>query len=124
MAEVEMGSVYEMNKYIRQYSEPMAEDKIKLAVGNIGGWCSCRPYTKYYMLLCKELSDYTIFRLNDYNYNQLAQELQEVLKSRGEILGIDYMHGFDSYECWVRKWGQEPYMYMFFDCQGFIVEIE
>lgn len=124
MSEIEMGNVYEINKYIRRHTSPLTEDKIKLSIGNVAGWCSSRPFTKYYMVLCKEKSDYTIFHLNNFNYNQIGQELQEVLESRGEIMGIDYMHGFDSYECWIRDENQDPYLYMFFDCEGFIVEVE
>lgn len=123
MSELELGNMFELNKSIRRKSTAMDEEKINLSVGNVAAWCSSHPNTKHFMLLCKERSDYTIFRLNSFNYNQLGQELREVLESRGEILGIDYMHGYDSYECWVRDENQEPFMFMFFDCEGFIVEV-
>ena len=125
MADIEVGNVFEMNKQIRRKSNPMAEDKIAEAITNVGGWCSFRCNCKYYMLLCKERSDYTIFHLNNFNYTKTAEELREVLESRGTILGIDYMHGFDCYECWVRdEETSEPFLYMFFMCDGFIVEVD
>lgn len=125
MAEIEVGNVFEMNKQIRRNSSPMSKEKINEAITNVAGWCSFRCNAQYYMLLCKERSDYTVFRLNSFNYDRAGQELQEVLESRGAILGIDYMHGFDCYECWVRdEETSEPFLYMFFVCDDFVVEVE
>ena len=124
MAEIEMGNVFEMNKQIRRGTNPLTEEKLNEALVNVGGWCSFRCNARYYMLLCKERSDYTIIRLNSFNYTQVSQELREILESRGEILGIDYMHGHDCYECWVRDEDGEPFLYMFFVCDGFIVEVD
>ena len=123
MAEIEVGNLFEMNKQIRRKSEPMETEKISESIVNVAGWCSFRCNSRYYMLLCKERSDYTIFRLNNFNYAQVGQELREVLESRGEIIGIDYMHGYDCYECWVRNEEGEPFLYMFFTCDDFIVEV-
>lgn len=125
MAEIEVGNVFEMNKQIRRKTNPMTEDKIDEAIVNVAGWCSFRCNSRYYMLLCKERSDYTIFRLSNYNYDKAGRELREVLESRGTILGIDYMHGYDCYECWVRdEETSEPFLYMFFICDDFIVEVD
>lgn len=125
MAEIELGNVFEMNKQIRRNSMPMAEEKVSEAVINLSGWCSFRCNARYYMLLCKERSDYTVFRLNNFNYEKVGRELQEVLESRGTILGIDYMHGYDCYECWIKdEETLEPFLYLFFVCDDFVVEVD
>ena len=125
MAEIEAGNVFELNKQIRRKSSPMESEKLNEAITNLAGWCSFRCNARYYMLLCKERSDYTIFRLKNFNYDQAGQEVKEVLESRGQIIGVDYLHGFDAYECWVKDpETDEPFMYMFFVCDDFIVEVE
>ena len=51
------------------------------------------------MLLCKERSDYTMFRLENFNYSKAVQELKEVLEERGDIMGFDFVHGENAYQC-------------------------
>lgn len=70
------------------------------------------------MLLCKERSDYTLIHLNDFNFTQAIQEIQEVLEERGDILALDYVHGEDVYQCWVRERNNKeaiPYMFVLFE---------
>jgi hypothetical protein len=50
------------------------------------------------MLMCKERSDFTMFHITDNQFTKGVMELQEVLKERGEILAIQYLHGEDAFE--------------------------
>jgi hypothetical protein len=50
-------------------------------------------------------------------------ELQEVLKERGEILAIQYLHGEDAFEIWIRESKDTVYMFMLFEAEWMIVEI-
>lgn len=79
------------------------------------------------MLLCKERSDYTVFHFSkNYDYENALKEIKEVLEERGTLLGVNYVHGEDTYECWVRE-GEgddaEVYMYLLFDADWMIVEV-
>lgn len=75
---------------------------------------------KYFMLMCKEKSDFTLIHLNGYNYKRASDEVKEILESRGTLLAIDYVHGENHYECWVREEAEDPensevFMFKLFD---------
>jgi len=77
------------------------------------------------MLLCKERSDYTMFCLKNFNFDKAVQELKEVLQERGDIMGIDFIHGENAYQCWVRERDEEhaTYMFMLFDADWMVVDV-
>lgn len=124
-AKVNAGSLYSMNKQLFKQLKPPSKAAIDLELANIGAWFSSNFETKYYMLLCKERSDYTLFHLENFNYDKAIQELREVLEERGDIMGFDFIHGENAYQCWVRERDEEHqvYMFMLFDADWMIVEI-
>lgn len=124
-AKVNAGSLYDMNKQLFKQLKPPSKAAIDLELANIGAWFSSNFETKYYMLLCKERSDYTLFHLENFNYDKAIQELREVLEERGDIMGFDFVHGENAYQCWVRERDEEHqvYMFMLFDADWMIVEI-
>lgn len=124
-AKVNVGSLYDMNKQLFKQLKPPSKAVIDLELANIGAWFSSNFKTKYYMLLCKERSDYTLFHLENFNYDKAIQELREVLEERGDIMGFDFVHGENVYQCWVRERDKEHqvYMFMLFDADWMVVEI-
>ena len=96
---VTVGSLYEMNQQVFKQMKPPSQRVIDADLANIGAWFSSQHEAKYYMLLCKERSDYTIIHFNNYNFNKAVDELKEILEERGDIMGFDYVHGDDIYEC-------------------------
>ena len=122
---ITVGSLYEMNKQLFKQIKPPSERIINLELANIGAWFSANINTKYYMLLCKERSDYTMFRLENFNYSKAVQELKEVLEERGDIMGFDFVHGENAYQCWVRERDDDHnvYMFMLFDADWMVVEV-
>jgi len=121
---VRVGSLYEMNQQLFKQMNPPSKTRIDTELANIGAWFSSNHGAKYFMLLCKERSDYTLIHINDFNYTNAVQELKEVLEERGEIMGFDFVHGENAYQCWVRERGDDPqvYMFMLFDADWMIVE--
>ena len=119
-------TLYDANRQIMKTIAPVSDSRMKLDFVNLGAWMSKYPNAHYFMLLCKERSDYTIFHLNDYNYSRAIEEVKELLEERGTLLGINYIHGEDAYECWVREEGEIPqvYMFMLFQADWMVVEIE
>ncbi len=119
-------TLYDANRQIMKTMAPVSDSRMKLDFANLGAWMSKYPNEHYFMLLCKERSDYTMFHLNDYNYSRATEEVREVLEERGTLLGINYIHGADAYECWVREEGEIPqvYMFMLFQADWMVVEIE
>lgn len=125
MNKITCGTVYEMlQEEMSATALPLSAKQLGLDLANIGAWFSVYVDNKYYMLLNKELSDYTIFNFLGMNYAKGIQELKEVLDSRGDILQIDYNHDNKYYEIWVRYFeDQRAHMYILFPCPEFVIEI-
>ena len=92
--EVNMGTtLYDMNKsIIEQTDKPMSRTALHDALNNkVLNYFLNKDNTTYFMLLCHERRDYTIFRIDFRGtYNKLLDELRECLKNRGAIYSIDY----------------------------------
>ena len=116
-----MGTVYDFNKLAYEKVK-VPEQRKREMLANIGMWFSSDP--KYFMFLCRELSDYTIFNFESFNYSKAKEELEELIHERGELLDIVYNHNNDTYEIWMRtKSDNQIHMYMLFDCNDFIITI-
>lgn len=123
MADVELGTLYEANKEAYKQLTPPTDEEIDNQLTSIGAWFSSKYDDTYFMLLCRELYDFTIFRLKNSEYFEAIQEIKEVLQSRGTILEIAYSHDFHFYECWIKTDNDEVFMYAFFPCDDFVIEV-
>ena len=128
MAEITLGNLYQANCSIMKTIKPVPPKRMEKDLTSIGAWMSSFAETKYFMLMCKERSDFTLIHLNDYNYFKAVDEIKEVLEERGTLLAVDYIHGENHYECWVRQEGETPeqsevFMFMLFDADWMVVEV-
>lgn len=124
MAEIGLGTAYEINKEIWSSLANPDETTIRTSLNSLGSWLSSNFANHYYMLLCREKYDFTIFHIHQSNYYDTAMEVKEVLETRGTIIDINYSHEFGFYECWVRDTNNEVSMYAFFPCDDWVVEVE
>ena len=89
MGEVSLGTVYDINKNLmkneKKLSSPALTNKLKKVTQFF------KEGQMYYMLLCHEMRDYTIFRIIDSQSSaeKATQELKECLLNRGEVLSLD-----------------------------------
>ena len=79
------------------------------------------------MLICKEQGDYTIFRRYNMEDTEKAMEISnilidECLKNRGEIRGIDLTKDKDAIEIWLLI-EEEAYCYYFFPYDAAVIEV-
>lgn len=124
MSEIACGTVYELLQEEMNLLSPLTTKELRKDLANIGAWFSVDMNEQYYMLLNKELSDYTVFNFLSMNYSKGLQELVEVLDSRGPILQIDYNHDNKYFEIWVKYAGDDrAHMYILFPCPDFVIEI-
>lgn len=143
-SEINLGNSYEANQKMMFNVKPLTKNQIKDATTAISAWLGFRGDHKYFMLLCDELKDYTIYRLNNPHFNKCANLITENLQYRGTILSIDYNHTNDYYECWVQrpvfrnkdgkmvalhsedlsKSGIENHMYILFEADYLTCEVE
>lgn len=125
MADVVLGNQYDLNRDLWKQIATPTDKTIDLQLASLGAWLSYH-YNKndYFMLYCRELHDFIIFFFKNQNYTKFTKELKECLETRGRILSIEYSHGSDYYECWVRQYeDDEPRMYAFFNCTDWIVKV-
>lgn len=121
---VTLGTLYDVNKGIVEKSVPdltkeELEDKKNLIIEFLKDTSN-----KYYMLLCNDKKDYTVFRrISKQNTgNALANILiDECLQNRGNTKSIEYTETKDAIEIWISIDG-ESYCYYFFPYDTAIIE--
>lgn len=121
MADVALGNLYELNKQVMAQLPPQDEVTMNHNWNVIGDWFG-KDQDRWFMLMCKERSDFTLFHITDNQFTKGLQELKEVLEERGQILAIQYQHGEDAFEIWVKS-EQEVFMFMLFTASWMIVEV-
>lgn len=127
MGETEI-SLYDMNKQVMEQFTPLSEDKLNEEIGNIAAWMSFEADC-YFMLLCRERSDYTLihFTTQAKKIYEAGQQLKEALLNRGQVLSIDYNHALmpgelRSYSIWVRI-EDENYLFYLFPYDMGVIEV-
>ena len=111
--EVSLGTLYDMNKQIMESAPVLTDNQIGDLVENICSWLADETnQDKYYMMLCHERRDYTLFNLDKtnqwrkapfYNCAQAANDVIECLQNRGDILSIEYIDATHAWELWIRN---------------------
>ena len=119
--EIDTGlSMYEINKNLMKEDKPLDPIMInKVVKSTADGILS--SFKKYWMLLCRERNDYTVFIIN--SSNNLENELKETLLNRGQLLSIDLQED-GNFEIWIRDpETEENFVYYLFDYTFGIIEV-
>ena len=116
-------SNYDIHKQLYAQMEPN-EETLNKQLANVGAWFSANMSCKYWMLMCKEISYYTVFHFNSFNWNKAVEELKKTLDFRGTLVDVSYVHGQDAYECWIRNPEGDVEMYYLFPYDWGVVEID
>ena len=121
---IEIGNLYDLNKDIMKELPTLTPEEIKDKEKDLQN-SFCKKNEHYYMLLCNEQKDYTVFHLSYSegipSYVTAAKEVIECLKNRGKILAIDYIEETGAYECWIKRSGL-CYMYALFPYDAAVIE--
>lgn len=115
-------SLYELNKIaymkIPFISKDRLESEIRLVLANYFKETNCM----YYMLLCKEKDDYTIFNLSSYHIgsriaSRIATDVFECMSNRNLGILDLFVNDDGAIEIWVkeREEGAIPAVYYMFD---------
>ena len=127
--EFAMGTLYDLNKGLVQQSEIKLSEGILNSKKEIIKNFLVEKHSNYYMLLCNERKDYTIFRMGEqYDYTDKSRKVSlilvdECLVNRGEIRGIDITQDKEAIEIWMSIEG-ESYVYYFFPYDNAVIEME
>lgn len=128
MANIEMGTLYDINKSLVKKNEvTLSDDILKNKKELIINFLNDKN-NYFFMLLCNEKRDYTVF--HDANLcSQNTKEkianilIDECLKNRGEIRGIELTKEKDAIEIWMVI-DDDAYVYYFFPYDKAIIEVE
>lgn len=119
--DITLGTSYEINKnLVEKYEKALTEEEIKEKKFELLDFVITWE-DKYFMLLCKDRSDYTIFHLVDSQAELIDILVDECLKNRGIIKGIDSTEDKCAIEIWLSIEG-ESYAYYFFPYEAAVIE--
>ncbi len=114
-------SLYDLNKSVIFNLPPQDESILNKNFREISSWFG-KNNDSWFMLMCKERSDFTIIHITNDNYFQATQELKEILQERGSISSLQYNQDQDIWEIWVKD-EKEAYIFMLFEASWMIVEV-
>lgn len=120
-------TLYDMNCSMMSQLPPLEEDALTTAkTGIIKEFVdnySLKQGKVYYMLLCKELSYFTLFNMTGNHYvNLIEDELIECLKNVGDILDISKNEDGTALECWVKDKEKTTHCFHFFPYDEGVIE--
>lgn len=110
-AEVNLGNLYDVNKQLMMQEPCMNQADIDAAKNHLQTWLNTYFCKRYFMLLCHELRDYTIFNLDKTDSWQMApdstltdatNDIIECMTNRGKLLTIDQQED-QVWELWIRN---------------------
>ena len=116
---IEFGTLYDINKNIVKQNElKLNEGVLNSKKEIIKNFMNKADNHFYYMLLCNERKDYTVFDFKDFKTPERCLNcakclIDECLINRGEIRGIDLTKDRDAIEIWMII-DNEAYVYYFF----------
>ena len=125
MSEVALGTLYELNKSAMEKEKRMTNMALNKTLKEMEDFFS---KGSYFMLLCHEQRDYTVFIINAVTEeagDNAIQNLKECLINRGEVLSIDYAPGDqNAFEIWNRDDSGEPFCYYLFPYDSAVIEVK
>ena len=118
---INLGTLYDINKNIVEKNISVLTEKEMQEKKNLIITFLEDTDNHYYMLLCNDRKDYTIFHKD--NGIECLQDIliDECLPNRGKTKSIEYTENKDAIEIWVSIDG-ESYCYYFFPYDTAIIE--
>ena len=117
---VELGTAYDINKnLVKKYEHELTKEELAEKEKMVDEFTR-EKFDNYYMLLCHDRRDYTIFHTT-VREGSVYLDLEECLINRGKIYGIDRTEDECAIEIWLMI-NDEPYCYYFFPYGNAVVE--
>ena len=124
VSNVELGTLYDMNKSaVAATGKGLTRTELKKALREINQFF-CLSKDKYFMLLCRERYDFTLFNLNykeQFSMRKLMDDFAECLTNRGEVVSIEEVD--NAFEIWIKIDDQAFVYYLFPYDIGVIEEV-
>lgn len=129
MSELNLGTQYEFSKDMVKQLPNLTEGQLNSKKEIVKNFLR-KSLNNYYMLLCNEQKDYTVFRITNNEEKDRDEQKQEIvnilidecLPNRGGIRGIDLTEQQDAIEIWLYI-DEEAYVYYFFPYDEAVIEV-
>jgi hypothetical protein len=115
-------TLYELNKQLVEKNEPILTKEELEEKKNIVNSFIEETNNKYYMMLCYEQRDFTIFTIEEDKNNLSNVLVDECLINRGQVRVIDKTKDNNAIEIWITN-NEGTYCYYFFPYDAAIVEV-
>lgn len=106
MAEIGFGNLYDLNKQLMEKENVLTSEELSAKIAEIKTHFFTPKFltgNKYFMLLCHEDRNYTIFNLSQMAApTNAAEALLECLVNRGQVLSIEQQPD-GAYEIWIKN---------------------
>ena len=119
---------YEVNKQaIKQNYKPMSTWALKQEIQEIAVKIKSWVWeydNHYFMLLCKQLSNYTLFNITADNFDmkELKEALMDCFVNRGSVYKIAFDKTYGGFQIWIDD-GEDLNMYFLFPYDLGVIEI-
>lgn len=114
-------NLYDLNKTIFQQLPTVDTKKIDNIINTINNYNN-EINSNYYMLLCKDISYYTLFTQDILaEFKSLGEAVITCAQDVGNIISADFIEENNAIEIWVRNNAEEVYCMYLFDCRQMIV---
>lgn len=123
MADISMGTLYDMNKAAIVSMPSLTGSEFKKNLKKIKQFF-LEKTDKYFMLLNRETYNFTLFNLGNKNeiaMKQTIDDLKECLNNRGRVVSIE-SDSMDSYEIWIVDEDNEALVYYLFPYDLGVIE--
>ena len=125
--EAELGTLYDANKQLVKQQPPMDKGKLNNALVQVKRYLEERTprANNYYMLLCNDRKDYTVFNVLKHqkdNFNDFVFELRDCLQNRGDIIFFDKTDDKTAFEIWL-KIDDDAFCYYLFPYNDGVIEV-
>ena len=122
MSEVSLGTIYDINKNIMSKMDKLSNPALMNKLKKVEQYFN--ENKMYFMLLCHERRDFTLFRLTETNSpKEAASILKECLQNRGMVLEIEKVEETNAFEIWL-KIDDEAFCYYLFPYDEAVIECE
>ena len=125
MSNIEIGTLYDINKNIVTTQKELSNTELRKSLREIK-YFFLKNSNKYFMLLCRERYDFTLFNIKnkeEFNLQKAVQELKECLFNRGKIISIDLTNDMETFEIWIKLNENTSYVYYLFPYDRGVIEV-
>lgn len=125
-SEVSLGNLYDMNKQLMANEASISDEVLTEKKKALMDWITENFAQSYFMLLCNERKDYTVFRMKDRcptigAVTDMANDVIECMTNRGTLLALDLQEA-GGWELWLRDDEGEIAAYYLFPYGAAVLE--